>query len=100
MSKLKHYDNYTKFDRVFKLNIRRNFQYLKKTTKVISIEINVEKISDYVKNFTSFLLFGRMHIWCENLNQNRKLGGETFLERVAVVRFQAGLLKQLFSPLL
>ena len=62
VSKLKHYDNYTKFDRVFKLNIRRNFQYLKKTTKVISIEINVEKISDYVKNFTSFLLFGNMHI--------------------------------------
>ena len=33
MSKLKHYDNYTKFDRVFKLNIRRNFQYLKKNYK-------------------------------------------------------------------
>ena len=83
----------------FETKCKTNFQYFK-NYKAIFNKIKFDKVPDYVKNFTSFLFFGRMHIWCENLNQNRKLGGETFLERVAVVRFQAGLPKQLFSPLL
>ena len=34
-----------------------------------------------------------MHNWCEKLNQNQKLGGETFLGGVVAVSSEARLLK-------
>ena len=54
MSKLKHYDNYTKFDRVFKLNIRRNFQYLKKLQRSFQLRLMLKRYQIMLKILLHF----------------------------------------------
>ena len=60
MSKLKHYDNYTKFDRVFKLNVRRNFQYLKKLQRSFQLRLMLKRYQIMLKILLHFYF---LEIW-------------------------------------